>query len=230
MTSILRRNANKAAHERALTGDLKMSAAGNDHLGWLLCDGRSLSTTAYNLLFQVVGYSFGGSGDSFHLPNPAGRVILPIGTVTDGHAHTLTVEMGDVNGEISHQLSIGEMPSHNHTSGVALPGVNTTADGTTSSYTHNHGGNTGATGSAPESETVVGTVTAVHSDAVVAGSGTHTHSIASDTHTHTIASNGGNLYHNNMQPYLGYGNAFIYCGIPSIGKSPFDLSASPVLI
>ena len=61
MTSVLRRNANLDAQQRATTGDLKMSAVASDHLGWLLCDGRSLDKTTYNLLFQVIGYLHGGS-------------------------------------------------------------------------------------------------------------------------------------------------------------------------
>jgi DNA modification methylase len=33
-------------------------------MGWLKCDGRGLSTTDYNFLFQVIGYKFGGSGST----------------------------------------------------------------------------------------------------------------------------------------------------------------------
>ena len=52
-------------------------------LGWVKCDGLAMDKTADNLLFQVIGYTFGGSGNSFNLPNPAGRVMGTVGTVTD---------------------------------------------------------------------------------------------------------------------------------------------------
>ena len=37
--------------------------------GWLLCDGRSLKKSDYLDLFNVIGYTHGGSGDNFSLPN-----------------------------------------------------------------------------------------------------------------------------------------------------------------
>ena len=36
---------------------------------YLLMNGASLSTTTYSLLFNVIGYKYGGSGNSFNLPN-----------------------------------------------------------------------------------------------------------------------------------------------------------------
>jgi microcystin-dependent protein len=110
------------------------------------------------------------------------------------------------------------MPSHNH--GVAAGGQ-TAGNNLTSSYTHNHGGVTGDTGSAPESETVIATVIAANTTALVAGANTHNHTIASDTHTHQLNAAGGDLPHNNIQPTLFMGNMFIYSGIPSFpGFSP----------
>jgi microcystin-dependent protein len=37
--------------------------------GWLLCNGASVSTSTYAALFAAIGYSFGGTGASFNLPN-----------------------------------------------------------------------------------------------------------------------------------------------------------------
>jgi hypothetical protein len=50
------------------------------------------------------------------------------------------------------------------------------------------------------------------------------------SHSHTISSNGGNQYHNNIQPTLFYGNTFIYSGIPMLGNFPFKTGIAPVLI
>lgn len=72
MSSILRRSSAMGAQDKPVTGDMKMSFVGYDHIGWMKCDGRTLSVPQYHLLFQVIGYQFGGSGGSFSLPNPAG--------------------------------------------------------------------------------------------------------------------------------------------------------------
>ena len=37
--------------------------------GFLTCDGSSQSTTTYAALFAVIGYTYGGSGGSFNLPD-----------------------------------------------------------------------------------------------------------------------------------------------------------------
>ena len=38
-------------------------------LGWLSCNGDSYSTTSYESLFEKIGYTFGGSGSSFQVPD-----------------------------------------------------------------------------------------------------------------------------------------------------------------
>ena len=219
MTSVSRRYASFTAHEKPLAGDTKTSFVNADHLGWLRCDGRELDKNSkyYNLLFQVIGYTFGGSGASFNLPNPGGKVT---GSVNS------TYPPGTDIGEYTHVLTIAEMPAHNHDTGVAPPGANSVVAGNTSSYTHSHGGSTGEAGNAIESESVSN----VLPGAQVSGSGTHSHTIASDTHSHTINSNGGNTAHNNIQPTLFIGNTFIYSGYPIYGEWPFTIGPNPVLI
>ena len=39
--------------------------------GWMVCDGRSLSTPSYPELFSVLGYRYGGAGDTFAIPKLA---------------------------------------------------------------------------------------------------------------------------------------------------------------
>ena len=219
MSSVLRSSCANTARTKPTTGDTKTSFVNTDHLGWLKCDGRSMDVTIYNLLFGVIGYTFGGSGTSFNLPDGRGRVVGNKGTIVDACDPSGVVFLpGTVTGEVNHRLTIAEMPAHNHNNAAGSPGVNTIVAGTTSAYTHDHGGTTGNAGQAAESETVVGTVAAVYSDAIVSGSGTHNHTIASDIHSHTIASNGGDACHNNMQPTIFYGNLFVYSGVPIMGN------------
>jgi microcystin-dependent protein len=41
--------------------------------GWLMCDGKSLPVSSYPDLFASIGYSYGGSGANFNLPDFRGR-------------------------------------------------------------------------------------------------------------------------------------------------------------
>jgi microcystin-dependent protein len=62
---------------------------------WLLCQGQSLATATYPALFAVIGYTYGGSGANFNLPNFADR--FPIGSGSNalaaaGGAATVTLD------------------------------------------------------------------------------------------------------------------------------------------
>ena len=54
--------------------------------GWLLANGASLSTATYPALFAVIGYSFGGSGASFSVPDLNVGFFLVGSTSTPGTA------------------------------------------------------------------------------------------------------------------------------------------------
>lgn len=48
--------------------------------GFLIADGRSLKKAEYTELFDVIGYTYGGSGDNFNLPNFAdGKFMRSVG-------------------------------------------------------------------------------------------------------------------------------------------------------
>lgn len=42
---------------------------------YLNCDGSSLSTTTYEILFAVIAYTYGGSGSNFTLPTISDTII-----------------------------------------------------------------------------------------------------------------------------------------------------------
>ena len=104
MSSSYRQIANLNSQEKPATGDTKISMKGTDHNGWLLCNGRALDIYEYNLLYQVVGTSYGGSGIAFNLPNPKGRVL---GVVGSGGGLT-SRNQGDSGGEETHTLNEAE--------------------------------------------------------------------------------------------------------------------------
>lgn len=79
--------------------------------GWLACDGSEISSTTFSALFDVIGYSYGGSpGGDFNLPNLNGRNIIGYGSAT-----TTIDTMGETGGQDVHVLSIAELPAHTHT-------------------------------------------------------------------------------------------------------------------
>jgi len=127
MTSRNREFLTFGAHQKPTVGDSKFSAVQFDHMGWLKCDGRILNKSDFQFLFNVIGYSFGGSGDQFNLPNPSGRVPGAIGMGTDINYSTFTINLGDQIGEYKHTLTIPEMPSHNHTQNTINDDFNNTS-------------------------------------------------------------------------------------------------------
>jgi microcystin-dependent protein len=94
-----------------LIGDLKYSLSSIDHNGWLLCNGRLLSITQYPQLFALIGYSFGGSGNTFALPDPRSRTLGFIGQGAGLSNRTL----GQNVGSETHNVNVSELPTHTHT-------------------------------------------------------------------------------------------------------------------
>ena len=43
--------------------------------GYLVCNGAAISTTSYPELFSAIGYTYGGAGTTFHLPDLRGQFI-----------------------------------------------------------------------------------------------------------------------------------------------------------
>lgn len=56
-------------------GTVFYHAASTAPSGFLVCDGSSVLTTSYPALFAAIGYSYGGSGTSFNLPDLRGEFI-----------------------------------------------------------------------------------------------------------------------------------------------------------
>jgi microcystin-dependent protein len=95
----------------ALPGMIQLFAGSTAPNGYLFCDGSSYNVVDYPNLFAIIGYTYGGAAGTFNVPNLQGRV--PVGlssSVPTGYANAL----GQVGGEPTHQLTINEMPSHNH--------------------------------------------------------------------------------------------------------------------
>ncbi len=102
-----------------LVGAIELWAGATLPEGWLECDGSSLSATEYPDLFAVLGYTWGGSGDNFNLPDMRSRV--PVGA---GQGTGLTNRaLAATGGEETHTLITAEMPKHLHQIAGLYPGV-----------------------------------------------------------------------------------------------------------
>lgn len=92
--------------------------------GWFLCDGSSYNKITYNDLFLVIGYTFGGSGNNFNVPDMRGR--LPLG-ISNGISEISNKTMGNTGGSETHTLTTDEMPAHTHTVDTDISGWESSA-------------------------------------------------------------------------------------------------------
>ncbi len=201
---------------RPTVGDSKLSFTDLDHRGWLKCDGRLVNVTDFISLFKVIGYTFGGSGSQFKLPDMRGRVggAAGAGEVRDDANRLLSSRSkGQYTGEEVHLLNINEMPAHKHGS-ADVSGNNNGNGNTTSNGSHNH-----TLGDIPQGTQDISALGGGSTTAADEVRYTGTTSTAPD-HYHTIGSTGGSNVHNNMQPTLFVGNAFIYSGNFHYGAWP----------
>ena len=73
--------------------------------GFLRCDGSALDKNAYSALFEVVGYTYGRSGDKFLLPNFSDGKFM---RGTGGNAAALGKVQGDAIRDIQGEFRIGD--------------------------------------------------------------------------------------------------------------------------
>ena len=113
---------------------------------------------------------------------PAGRVLLAQGKSSWG----TTYNAGSTGGEATHQLTGGEIPSHNHTGSINTAGEHTHSLTLKALWGDGNGSGNGWAG-----------------DTRDGGSRTNTFStVGNHTHTVTINSTGSGQPHNNLQPYI----------------------------
>ncbi len=102
-------------------GEIRMFAGNFAPQGWALCQGQTLPIASNDVLFNLIGTTYGGDGEStFNLPNLASRIPIHWGTGPDG----TTYQLGEMAGAESETLTVQQIPIHNHAFGAvdAQPG------------------------------------------------------------------------------------------------------------
>jgi len=87
-------------------GEIRLFGSNFPPNGWANCDGALMAISQNDALFNLIGTTYGGDGQStFALPNLLGRV-----PVHQGNSYV----MGQLGGEEGVVLTTGQMPSHAH--------------------------------------------------------------------------------------------------------------------
>jgi microcystin-dependent protein len=92
-------------------GEIRLFAGNFAINGWAFCNGQLLAISEYETLFQLIGTTYGGDGQStFGLPDLRGRVPVHQGTGSG----LSPVVIGQRAGVETVTLSSNQIPSHTH--------------------------------------------------------------------------------------------------------------------
>jgi microcystin-dependent protein len=80
-------------------------------VGWEFCNGQILSIAQNDVLYTLIGTTYGGDGQTtFALPNLTSRAPMHFGTGTDG----IPYPIGNSSGSETVTLVAAQMPAHTH--------------------------------------------------------------------------------------------------------------------
>lgn len=179
--------------------------------GWLLCAGQSLLTASYAALFSAIGYTYGGSGANFNLPDLRGRAVAGKdnmgGTAANRLTNTRTIAVSTIAQattvvtvvtSAAHGLDAGNSITISGAGNAVFNGAWTVATVVSStSFTFTRG--TSATITAVAGGTItVSVANAVDGATLGASGGLSTHTLTvgqmpSHSHTFRAAFQGGNV-------------------------------------
>jgi microcystin-dependent protein len=87
-------------------GEIRMFAGNFAPAGWMFCEGQLLPISEYETLFNLIGTTYGGDGNSiFALPDLRGRIPLHM-----GGGFTLA----ETGGAEEITLTVSQIPAHKH--------------------------------------------------------------------------------------------------------------------
>jgi microcystin-dependent protein len=87
-------------------GEIRIFAANFAPAGWMFCEGQLLPISEYETLFNLIGTTYGGDGQStFALPDMRGRIPIHMG---NGFTLAATGGVEEVT------LTVNQIPAHSH--------------------------------------------------------------------------------------------------------------------
>ena len=168
-----------------MIGEVRMFAGSYAPRSWAFCDGQLLPIASNSALFSILGVTYGGDGRStFALPDLRGRV--PVGS---GNGPGLSsYKEGERGGIEQVILNTTEIPSHTHAASGTIKASSVA-------------GTTNAPAEAVLANGVVPIDRSTTADAKIYGK-VADQSMANNGVEVTIGNTGGNLSHENRQPFL----------------------------
>jgi len=153
-------------------GEIRMFGGNFAPAGWMFCEGQQLPISENEVLFQLIGTTYGGDGEeTFNLPDLRGRLPIHFGAAQSGTSYAV----GEAAGTEEVTLTTQQIPAHNH------PLLASTNVATTNQLS----------GNIPATMLAAGTASAYGIDAPFG-------TINPDT----VSPVGGSQPHTNFQPYL----------------------------
>ncbi len=156
-------------------GEIRMFAGNFAPAGWAFCNGQSLPISENEVLFMLIGTTYGGDGQSyFNLPDFRGRAPMHQGS---GYV------IGELGGVEDVTLTTNQIPNHTHSASVVTK-------------VYNQAGKT---------DTPVANYVAVNPARGLEFSTTSNGNMAGNlsyTAASITSPSGGSQPHNNMKPYL----------------------------
>jgi microcystin-dependent protein len=105
-------------------GEIRIFGGSFAPAGWAFCNGQLMPISENDVLFQLIGTTYGGDGaQTFAMPDLRGRLPLHMGTGSSG----TTYQIGEASGVEDVTLTTNQIPSHTH------PFLATTAAGAAAS-------------------------------------------------------------------------------------------------
>jgi microcystin-dependent protein len=87
-------------------GEIRMFAGNFAPAGWRMCDGSLLPISENETLFQLIGTTYGGDGQStFALPDLRGRIPIH---------NDLSIILAETGGAEEITLTVSQIPAHSH--------------------------------------------------------------------------------------------------------------------
>src|SRR5215510_5368145 len=91
-------------------GEIRMFAGNFAPAGWMFCEGQLLPISENETLFQLIGTTYGGDGEStFALPDLRGRIPIHSGTNAG-----ITFQLAETGGVETVTLTVQQIPLHSH--------------------------------------------------------------------------------------------------------------------